>query len=562
MESKQVPIGQLMVQLGYITSQQLNTALDYQKKHSGIRIGDALIALNMISEDDKLEVLSKRFNVPIYQGKEITVPKEIASLVPEKIAEKYQIMPLGIQNNSLQVATSDPLELDAFSEIKAACGLPIEIVLAHADMIGDAIRINYSQANVADALNKINETLQNSQNDNLASQALEDRVDSAPVVKFINNLIKQAYGLGASDIHIEPFAEYTLIRIRIDGILRKYTKLEARIHEGLITRLKIMGGMNIAEHRLPQDGRIDAEISGKLVDIRISSLPTIYGEKVVIRLLGHSLQKLDGLQDLGLDANNYQLMKRLIHNPYGLILVAGPTGSGKTTSLYACLDEVKSSEVNIVTVEDPVERKIEGINQVQVNPKAGLTFENGLRSILRQDPDIIMIGEIRDTQTAKIAVSSAITGHLVLSTIHTNDTATAINRLVDMGIEPYLLSSSILGIIAQRLVRKTCPHCREAYLPDASLKPILGDFEGPLYRAKGCPECNNFGYKGRTAVFEIMPIDNQMRIMIEEKRTANELKQHAIKQGMRTLGQNALDLVKSGQTTLEEYYRVIYNLNQ
>ena len=562
MESKQVPIGQLMVQLGYITSQQLNTALDYQKKHSGIRIGDALIALNMISEDDKLEVLSKRFNVPIYQGKEITVPKEIASLVPEKIAEKYQIMPLGIQNNSLQVATSDPLELDAFSEIKAACGLPIEIVLAHADMIGDAIRINYSQANVADALTKINETLQNSQNDNLASQALEDRVDSAPVVKFINNLIKQAYGLGASDIHIEPFAEYTLVRIRVDGILRKYTKLEPKIHEGLITRLKIMGGMNIAEHRLPQDGRIDAEISGKLVDIRISSLPTIYGEKVVIRLLGHSLQKLDGLQDLGLDANNYKILKRLIHNPYGLILVSGPTGSGKTTSLYACLDEVKSSEVNIVTVEDPVERKIEGINQVQVNPKAGLTFENGLRSILRQDPDIMMIGEIRDPQTAKIAVSSAITGHLVLSTIHTNDTATAINRLVDMGIEPYLLSSSILGIIAQRLVRKTCPHCREAYLPDASLKPILGDFEGPLYRAKGCPECNNFGYKGRTAVFEIMPIDNQMRIMIEEKRTANELKQHAIKQGMSTLGQNALELVKSGQTTLEEYYRVIYNINQ
>ncbi len=562
MESKQVPIGQLMVQLGYITSEQLNTALDYQKKHPELRIGDALIALNMISEDDKLEVLSKRFNVPIYQGKEITVPKEIASLVPEKVAEKYQIMPLGIQNNSLQVATSDPLELDAFSEIKAACGLPIEIVLAHADTIADAIRINYSQVNVADALNKINESLQNSQNDNLASQALEDRVDSAPVVKFINNLIKQAYGLGASDIHIEPFAEYTLIRIRVDGILRKYAKLEPKIHDGLITRLKIMGGMNIAEHRLPQDGRIDAEISGKLVDIRISSLPTIYGEKVVIRLLGHSLQKLDGLQDLGLDGYNYKQLKRMIHNPYGLILVSGPTGSGKTTSLYACLDEVKSSEVNIVTVEDPVERKIEGINQVQVNPKAGLTFENGLRSILRQDPDIMMIGEIRDPETAKIAVSSAITGHLVLSTIHTNDTATAINRLVDMGIEPYLLSSSILGIVAQRLVRKTCPHCREAYLPDASLKPLLGDFEGPLYKAKGCAECNNFGYKGRTAVFEIMPIDNQMRIMIEEKRTANELKEHAIKQGMRTLGENALDLVKSGQTTLEEYYRVIYNINQ
>ncbi len=565
METKQIPIGQLMLQMNYINADQLSQALTYQKQHPGQRLGDVMIELGMITEDEKLQVLSRRFDVPVYKEKQIVVSKEIAQLVSESIAEKYQIMPVSLHNDNLVVATSDPLDLQAFEDIKASCGIPIEVVLAHKSLITEAIRTNYSKVNVAAAIAEINQeydTAAPASSASLTEVSADDRIDSAPIVKFINNLIKQAYGQGASDIHVEPFADETRIRIRVDGVLRDYIHLDRKVHEGLVTRLKIMGGMNIAEHRLPQDGRIDMDISGRNIDIRLSSLPTIYGEKMVIRLLGYSLQDLDTLNDLGLDSENYQLLKRLIHNPYGIVLVSGPTGSGKTTSLYACLHEIMSEAVNIVTVEDPVERKIKGINQVQVNNRAGLTFANGLRSILRQDPDCIMIGEIRDAETAEIAVSSAITGHLVLSTIHTNDTATAINRLVDMGVEPYLISSSVLGIVAQRLVRKVCPHCRQPYTPTAAEKELLGSFSGPIYQASGCSQCNGYGYQGRTAVFEIMNIDPAMREMITNKVPSSQLKKYAVDHGMKTLAASTLELVKNGTTTISEFMRVVYNVNQ
>ena len=565
MEMKQIPIGQLMRQMNYITDDQLNQALAYQKEHHGMRLGDVLIKLGMITEDDKLAVLSKRFNVPIYDGKAITVSKDIAQLVPEAVADKYQIMPVSIKNDNLVVATSDPLDLQAFEDIKASCGIPIELVLTHKQTIADAIRVNYSKVNVADALAAIKQEFEAAPEvtaETITEATAEDRVADAPVVKFINNLIKQAYGLGASDIHIEPFSDETKIRIRVDGVLRDFAHLDRKAHEGMVTRLKIMGGMNIAEHRVPQDGRIDMEISGRMIDIRLSSLPTIFGEKMVIRLLGYSLKELNTLSDLGLDEFNYKRLRKLIRNPYGIILVSGPTGSGKTTSLYSCLHEIMSEEVNIVTVEDPVERKIKGINQVQVNNRAGLTFANGLRSILRQDPDVIMIGEIRDAETAQIAVSSAITGHLVLSTIHTNDTATTVNRLIDMGIEPYLLSSSLLGIVAQRLVRTVCTNCRKAYSPSIEESEMLGGYTGPLYKAVGCPQCGGYGYRGRTAVFEIMDIDPVMREMISNKIPSSQLKKYSVEHGMKTLAQSTIDLVTNGETTMNEFMRVIYNVNQ
>ncbi|MCF0111273.1 MAG: Flp pilus assembly complex ATPase component TadA, partial [Erysipelotrichaceae bacterium] len=454
---KQVPIGQLMLQMGYITESQLEEALAYQKENPGNRLGKILIQLGMITETDKLEVLSKRFDIPVYRKDEIVVSREIAQLVPESIAQKYRIMPIMIKDNALVVAINDPIDLNAFEDIRANCGIPVELILAPEDMIEDAISTNYASLNVQTALKELQDAYEKDVKEDKTSEVVEERVDQAPVVKFINNLIKQAYETGASDIHIEPFEKKTLVRLRIDGVLQEFTTLDKKAHDGLITRLKIMSGMNIAEKRMPQDGRIDLPVSGRTLDIRLSSLPTIYGEKMVIRLLGHSLQKLNELSDLGLDAHNYEVLKNMIKNPYGVILVSGPTGSGKTTSLYAVLHEVMRPEINIVTVEDPVERKVEGINQVQVNTKAGLTFATGLRSILRQDPDVIMIGEIRDSETAEIAISSAITGHLVLSTIHTNDTATSINRLVDMGIEPFLVSGAVVGIVAQRLVRRVCP---------------------------------------------------------------------------------------------------------
>ncbi|MCH1941047.1 GspE/PulE family protein [Holdemania massiliensis] len=559
---KNLPIGQLLLEQGYITEDQLNKALAYQKTHPGNRLGDVLIELGYITEEKKLKALSVRLNVPVYEGFQIMVNSDIVRLISEEVAKKYQVMPLEIKNNALQLATSDPLDFYALEDIKASCGIPVSPVLAPKEMIENAIRRNYAEANVSSAIDEIQKDLTEDQdlalNDELSE--LTQRVDNAPVVKFVNNMIRQAYEIGASDIHIEPFELTTVIRFRTDGVLHEFTRIAKSVHEALITRIKIMGNMNIAEKRIPQDGHIESQIDGKSLDIRLSSLPTVYGEKMVIRLLGHSLQELSTLKDLGLQQKDYDLMETMIHQPYGILLFTGPTGSGKTTTLYAILNELAREEVNVITIEDPVEKRMMGVNQVQVNTKAGLTFASALRSILRQDPDVIMIGEIRDEETAEIAVRSAITGHYVLSTIHTNDSATAIARLKDMNVEPYLLASSVVGIVAQRLVRQLCPHCKQQIVPTTEQSQLLGGYTGPIYKPHGCPRCNQTGYKGRTALFEILPLTAEIRDLIVSSNDTNKIKDAAVREGMTTLSEEMIKMIVKGQTSMEEMLRVIYTI--
>lgn len=457
---KNLPIGQLLLEQGYITEDQLNKALAYQKTHPGNRLGDVLIELGYITEEKKLKALSVRLNVPVYEGFQITVNSDIVRLISEDVAKKYQVMPLEIKNNALQLATSDPLDLYALEDIKASCGIPVSPVLAPKEMIENAIRRNYAEANVSSAIDEIQKDLTEDQdlalNDELSE--LTQRVDNAPVVKFVNNMIRQAYETGASDIHIEPFEMTTVIRFRTDGVLHEFTRIAKSVHEALITRIKIMGNMNIAEKRIPQDGHIESQIDGKSLDIRLSSLPTVYGEKMVIRLLGHSLQELSTLKDLGLQQKDYDLMETMIHQPYGILLFTGPTGSGKTTTLYAILNELAREEVNVITIEDPVEKRMMGVNQVQVNTKAGLTFASALRSILRQDPDVILVGEMRDFETIQAAIRAAETGHLVISTLHTNSAVSTIDRIIDVFPEAQQgqirvqLASVLKGVVTQQLL--------------------------------------------------------------------------------------------------------------
>ncbi|MBR3840973.1 MAG: Flp pilus assembly complex ATPase component TadA [Erysipelotrichales bacterium] len=564
---RNIPIGQLLLEDGSITQEQLNEALEYKNTHTDMRVGEILETLGFITGEERLHALSRRLNVPIFQGNEIAPLHEVANLVPEDIARKYEVMPIAIEDNALQLAMHDPLNLFAVEDIKATCGFPIVEVLADRKLILASINKYYSASNVHDALSAMREEYKDYSFDDRETKGqyrdefadVTARVENAPLVKFINNLIHQAYERGASDIHIEPFGDDVVIRMRVDGVLSDFMHLDKKIQYPLTTRFKIMGDMNIAESRIPQDGRINLRVEETELDIRLSTIPTIYGEKIVVRLLGHNLQKLTELTDIGLNGIQLNQIKQLVHKPYGIVLLTGPTGSGKTTSLYAMLNEVNTESVNIITVEDPVEKRIKGINQVQVNAKAGLTFASGLRSILRQDPDIIMLGEIRDEETAEIAVRAAITGHLVLSTIHTNDTATAVARLRDMGVEPYLISSSLVGIIAQRLTRRLCEDCKEAGYPTDKGIKMLSGYKGKIYRAVGCEKCNYLGYKGRVAIFEIMQLDTKLREMITSNTSAEEMKRYALDHGMTTLLQSMQELVKEGITTIDELVRIVYN---
>lgn len=567
MELRNIPIGQLLLEDGSVTQEELNEALAYKDAHPGMRVGEILETLGFITPEEKLHALSRRLNVPIYQGNEISPLREVANLVPEEIARKYEVMPIAIEDNALELAMHDPLNLLAIEDIKATCGFPIVEILADKRLILDSINKYYSASNVHEALLAMNQEYKDYGVEDLGTKTsfrdefndVTVRVENAPLVKFINNLIHQAYERGASDIHIEPFDTDVVIRMRVDGVLSDFMHLDKTVQHPLTTRFKIMGDMNIAESRIPQDGRINLRVEDKELDIRLSTIPTIYGEKIVVRLLGHNLQKLTDLTDLGLNGEQLQQVKQLVHKPFGIVLLTGPTGSGKTTSLYAMLNEVNTESVNIITVEDPVEKRIHGINQVQVNAKAGLTFASGLRSILRQDPDIIMLGEIRDEETAEIAVRSAITGHLVLSTIHTNDTATAVARLRDMGVEPYLISASLVGIIAQRLTRRLCDNCKEAGYPTEKGVKMLSGYKGKIYRAVGCEKCNYIGYKGRVAIFEIMQVDAHLHQMITDNAPAEEMKNYALEHGMTTLLQSMQELVKEGVTTIDELVRIVYN---
>lgn len=551
-------LGQLLVESGIISDEQLKQALEAQKS-SGKRLGESLIDLDIVSERQILEVLEYQLKIPFVDLNKYDIDQNCPLLINEALARKHSILPVRRENNDLIIAMSDPLNLQAQDDVRIFTGMTVKPLMATSNDVLAFIDRFYSREGAEKAVEDFKKEIDFAQIKDSDQDALSD-VSNAPVVRLVNSVIQHAIRSRASDIHIEPFDKHLRIRFRVDGELLEIMKSAKAAHAAIVTRIKIMGKMDIAEKRIPQDGRVEMSLDGKDVDLRISILPTVYGEKIVIRLLGRS-DLVMTKEQLGFSESNIVLFDGIIKSTNGIILVTGPTGSGKTTTLYAVLKELNKINKNIITVEDPVEYRLEGINQVQVNTKAGLTFANGLRSILRQDPDIIMIGEIRDGETAQIAVRAAITGHLVLSTMHTNDAASTVSRLVDMGVEPYLVSSSVVGVTAQRLLRRICPECKTSYQSDRAEMEVLRLREPiTLYRGNGCSNCNHTGYRGRIAIHEIMQVTGQIRDLIDKKASMDHIRNIASKQGTTTLRDNSVELVRKGVTTVEELLKVTYSI--
>jgi type IV pilus assembly protein PilB len=551
-------LGELLIEAGLITGDQLAAALAAQRA-SGKKLGETLIEMNLVPERKILEVLEFQLQVPLVDLGTYEIDSDATLLINEAMARRYQVLPIGRENDQLILAMADPLNIQAIDDIRLFTGMAIKPVMAVPADLSARIDQYYSREGAEKAVEDIRRDFSLEQITEQDADQLSE-INNAPVVRLVNSVIAHAVRARASDIHIEPFENHMRIRFRIDGELQEIMKSPKAAHPAVVTRIKIMSRLDIAEKRLPQDGRIEMTVEGKDIDLRISVLPTVHGEKVVMRILGRSDMLLSKAQ-LGFNENNIELFNRIIRASNGIVLVTGPTGSGKTTTLYAVLRELNKINRNIITVEDPVEYRLEGINQVQVNPKAGLTFANGLRSILRQDPDIIMIGEIRDAETAQIAVRAAITGHLVLATVHTNDTASTLTRLIDMGVEPYLVSSSVVGITAQRLMRRICSNCKTAYTPDRAEMDVLKIREPvTLYRGAGCSSCNFTGYRGRVAIHEIMPVNAQIRELIDKRASIDHIRNVAIRQGTTTLRDNSTELVLKGVSTIEELLKVTYSV--
>ena len=524
-------------------------------KDLGKKLGEVLIESGIVSEEDIIDAIVAQTGIKKIDLNNIQFDKKAIKIVPQNLCNKYNLIAFGFEEDKIMVALSDPLNIFAIDDISISTGLAVKTFIAPKRDIDKFVKINYSSEGVNKAAEELLKETLEAKNIAVSLDVEEvDDVKNAPVVKMIEYLFKNSVEMRASDIHIEPYEKEIRIRYRIDGELTTINTLGIESLAPLITRIKILANLNIAEKRIPQDGRIITKFGNTEVDLRVSILPTVNGEKVVIRILNRSSYKV-GKDRLGLSEENLRKLNNIISNPHGIVLVTGPTGSGKSTTLYTILSELNSSNVNIVTVEDPVEYTLDGINQVNVNKKAGLSFASGLRSILRQDPDIIMIGEIRDEETAQIAIKATITGHLVLSTLHTNDAPSSITRLVDMGVEPYLVASSVVGVVAQRLVRKICPHCKEEYEASEYERKILtGSSNGTLklYKGKGCGHCNGTGYIGRTGVYEIMEITREHRDVINITRDSDILKDISIKYGMTTLEDECKKLVLNGTTTMQE----------
>lgn len=552
-------LGDILLESGIIDEQQLNIALAIQKEKK-VKLGQVFIEENILSEDQIFKVLERQLGVPYIDLNNFYIDPKVPKIIPENIAKKHSILPIAINNGKLLIAMSDPLDIIAVDDVRLFSGMDVDISISTIDSIKRIMNNYYDGSDDAEKaveefnIGELNNAVEEVENES------ED-VASAPVVRLVNSIIIQASNQKASDIHVEPFEKEVRIRYRVDGELKEIMNPSKAMHSSIVTRIKIMGKMDIAEKRIPQDGRVEMNIEGRMLDLRISVLPTIYGEKVVIRLLDRNAIVVSKEQ-LGFTEYNLDLFDRIIKAPEGIILLTGPTGSGKTTTLYTILKELNSINKNIITLEDPVEYRLAGVNQVQVNAKAGLNFASGLRSILRQDPDIVMVGEIRDAETVEIAVRASITGHLVLSTLHTNDTAATISRLIDMGVENYMVSSSVVGIIAQRLVKRICPRCKEEVaMTDKEMKMLKLDAPIPLYKGKGCQYCSKTGYSGRIAIHEIMVMDREIRSMIDNQESIDAIKQRAIEKGMKTLNQTCVDLVKSGVTTIDEMVKITYSID-
>jgi len=559
---KNIPIGQYMVNEGIITEEQLQNVLDKKKEENtpGKYFGDYVIELGYVTDIQFGQVLAKKLNVPFIDlnDPETAVNVEAVKKIPEALAKKHTIIAVKITGKRLTVATHDPVNFYIFEDIKVTTGMDVVPVLSTKNGITKAIGKYYSSQNTSSLL----ESVENQFTDDNAfgiDEESAERIDSAPIVKLATTIVENSFRADATDIHIEPFKTFTRIRIRVNGDLIELMNISNVVHNSLVTRLKIISGMNIAEKRVPQDGRFTQVVDGTTLDVRVSNLPTVNGEKVVIRILSTGDVGVRKITDLGMTAYNYERFASMLKVPQGVILVTGPTGSGKTTTLYAALGEVAKPNVNVITVEDPVEKNIEGINQCQVNAKAGMTFAAALRSILRQDPDIVMIGEMRDQETAEIAIRAAITGHLVLSTLHTNDAASTITRLVDMGVAPYMVATSLIGIVAQRLVKKICPECRTPRLSTDEEDRLMGVNEHiTVYDACGCPKCNNTGYVGRTAIHEILLCTHEMSALIAADGKVEAIAQLSRSQGTKLLRDNVSELVQEGRTTMDELVRVTY----
>ncbi len=556
-------LGEILLQEGLITQQQLDEALSLQGKSSK-PLGQILLELGYVSEEGIAIALSKKLGIPYFSWAsgmlKMARNQELEKLVPYDVAMRYLIFPIAKQGNILTCAMADPLDMWAQEHVSKITGCTLQRVVATPTDIKKAIDMFYKGTDVLRMamehveVEDVGESPETEREARSVDSLLVEAED-APVVHIVDLLIHQAIKQNASDIHIEPQRDKLVIRYRIDGVLFEVPPPPKKLHSPIVSRIKIMSRLDIAERRLPQDGAMSVKVEGRIIDLRVSTVPTVWGEKVVLRILDKARVPLD-LSKLGFNPRDLEAFRKAIHSPYGLVFLTGPTGSGKTTTLYAAINEINSVRKNIMTVEDPVEYQLDGINQVSIRPAIGLTFARALRSFLRQDPDIIMVGEVRDLETAEICVRAALTGHLVLSTLHTNDAPSAVTRLIDMGVEPFLLMPSLLIVVAQRLVRVLCPKCKEAYEP----KIDGGKFDALLveegiklaYRAKGCEECNFSGYKGRVAIHEILVVDEKIRSLIGKNADTQEIREVAIQNGMTTLWKAALRRVEEGTTSIEE----------
>ncbi|MDP8265248.1 MAG: ATPase, T2SS/T4P/T4SS family [Candidatus Aceula lacicola] len=562
MKSKS-PIGQLLVEKNIISVDQLNQALDEQKQTKEM-LGVTLVRLGFVDEEKiYLPILSEQLDVPFINLKDFSISSDVVKRVPAKIVDYYKIMPVEYKNNILTIALTNPLDIHVLDDVALAAKAKVDAVLASHKDIEEAIRKYYGLG--AQTIEKMMDGVSVIEED-LGHEDLEELDSEASIGKFINQILLEAYRDGATDIHIEPFEDELNVRYRVDGLLHD-AKVPANIKhfkDSINSRIKIMSNLNIAEKRLPQDGRFKVRTKNADLDLRVSFLPTPYGESVVIRLL--SSTKLYSLLDLGLDKQNEVLLSSLIKKPHGIIFLTGPTGSGKTTTLYSCLSKINSIEKKIITIEDPVEYQLKGITQIQINSQVGLTFAAGLRSMLRHDPDVMMVGEVRDAETAEITIQVALTGHLVFSTLHTNDAASAVARLLDMGIESYLISSSVLCFIAQRLVRLICPKCKQPAKITPEMIQSLGlkqeDLQDVIiYEGKGCEFCGMTGYKGRQGIYEFLVLNEEIRDLILQKASAAQIKNKAVEFGMKTLRESGWEKIKSGLTSPSEVIRVTQEEN-
>ncbi len=554
----------ILLDRSWVSAQDLEKAR--QRKKPGQELAAALVEMGALEPQRLARALAQQYRLPFQAHiDEHTLDNSLILKVPINYAKKNALLPLGSDGNGITVAIADPANFEPLDDLRLLFSKPIQPVVAPLEVINEAINRAYDQATSTphDLMIDLGEERLDVVASELAQEPkdLLESDDAAPIIKLVNGLLSQAVKDRASDIHIEPFESDLVVRFRVDGMLYDVINPPKFVQSAITSRIKVMSGLNIAEKRLPQDGRIRVRIAGRDIDIRVSTIPTAYGERIVLRLLDRAQALVDiDLDRLGFSGDNLRRIDRLIRQSHGIILATGPTGSGKTTTLYACLSRINSPEKNIITIEDPIEYQLRGVGQMQVNHKIDLTFASGLRSILRQDPDVIMVGEIRDSETAEIAIQAALTGHLVFSTLHTNDSFGALTRLVDMGIEPFLVSSSILAVLAQRLVRRLCSDCRQPYTPTTSELQRIGikadGFAGKIYKANGCRACRKTGYRGRMAVQELMIIDDEVRALVMQNADAATIRRHCTSTGMKLLRQDGADRVLAGETTIEELLRV------